>query len=102
MRKFDGFVETAQPALPTPSRGQVLSAIRKFLSTTPGQNGDSALSDDEPLIENGHMTSLQAVELVLFLEERFSLRIQPEDVSEENFFSMNCVTDLVMSRIRGE
>ena len=37
--------------------------------------GGREISPDEPLIENGVLTSLQTVELVTFLEERFDILV---------------------------
>jgi acyl carrier protein len=38
--------------------------------------GGREVSPDEPLIENGVLTSLQTVELVTFLEERFDIIVE--------------------------
>jgi acyl carrier protein len=43
------------------------------------------IEDDTKLIETGILDSLSILKLVTFIEEKFSLRVVPEDVVEENF-----------------
>lgn len=60
--------------------------------------GQRELADDEPLITSGLLTSLQTVELVLFLDERFGIEISDEEFVEENFQSVEAITRLVLSK----
>ncbi len=78
------------------SNGDARSAIRGWL----GDNvtGGRDYPDDYPLIENGVMTSLQTVELVMFLEESFGITIEDEEFDEENFGSIQSIAGLVESK----
>jgi methoxymalonate biosynthesis acyl carrier protein len=60
--------------------------------------GGSEVSPDEPLIENGVLTSLQTVELVTFLEEKFDIFVEDEEFDEENFGSVEAIAGLVASK----
>ncbi len=60
--------------------------------------GGREVSPDEPLIENGVLTSLQTVELVTFLEERFDILVEDEEFDEENFGSVEAIAGLVASK----
>ena len=60
--------------------------------------GSREVPDDYPLIENGVLTSLQTVELVMFLEERFGIMVEDEELDEENFGSVNAIADLVANK----
>ena len=60
--------------------------------------GGREVSPDEPLIENGVLTSLQTVELVTFLEERFGIMVEDEEFDEENFGSVEAIATLVASK----
>jgi len=60
--------------------------------------GGREISPEEPLIENGVLTSLQAVELVTFLEERFDILVEDEEFDEENFGSVEAIASLVASK----
>jgi len=60
--------------------------------------GGREVAPDEPLIENGVLTSLQTVELVTFLEERFDIVVEDEEFDEENFGSVEAIATLVASK----
>jgi acyl carrier protein len=60
--------------------------------------GGREVSPDEPLIENGVLTSLQTVELVAFLEEKFGIMVEDDEFDEENFGSVEAIATLVASK----
>ena len=60
--------------------------------------GGREVAPDEPLIENGVLTSLQTVELVTFLEERFDIVVEDEEFDEENFGSVEAIAGLVANK----
>jgi len=60
--------------------------------------GGREVSPDEPLIDNGVLTSLQTVELVTFLEERFDMIVEDDEFDEENFGSVEAIAGLVASK----
>ena len=60
--------------------------------------GGRDVPEDEPIIENGVLTSLQTVELVMFLEDRFGIMVEDEELDEENFGSVNAIAGLVAGK----
>lgn len=72
------------------------AAIREWLQEN--VTGNREVSDDEQLIENGVLTSLQTVELVMFLEDRFGVTVEDEELDEENFASVSTIADLVTGK----
>ena len=60
--------------------------------------GGREVPDDYQLIENGVLTSLQTVELVTFLEDRFGIFVEDEEFDEENFGSVEAIASLVTSK----
>ncbi len=78
------------------ARFDVAPEIRAWLKQK--VTGGREITDDEPLIENGVLTSLQTVELVMFLEERFGIVIEDEEFDEENFGSIEAISELVASK----
>jgi methoxymalonate biosynthesis acyl carrier protein len=74
----------------------VAPEIRNWLKEN--VTGGRDVADDEPLIENGVLTSLQTVELVMFLEERFGVVIEDEEFDEENFGSIEAIAGLVANK----
>ena len=73
--------------------GDARSAIRRWLQEN--VTGGRDVANDEPLIENGVMTSLQTVELVTFLEDEFNIMIEDDEFDEENFGSVDAIATLV-------
>ncbi len=60
--------------------------------------GGSPVERDYLILENGVLTSMQTVELVLFLEERFGISVEEEEFVEENFASINQIAAYVGSK----
>jgi acyl carrier protein len=69
------------------------AAIRGWLQEN--VTGGRDVANDELLIENGVMTSLQTVELVTFLEDEFGITVEDEEFDEENFGSVDAIAALV-------
>ncbi|HWC65720.1 MAG TPA: phosphopantetheine-binding protein [Thermoanaerobaculia bacterium] len=59
---------------------EVLPALREFLDRNWGSALRRALSADEPLVTSGIVDSFGLVDLSLFVEERFGVRIDASDV----------------------
>jgi len=74
----------------------VASTIRGWLRDNVA--GDREVSDDEPLISSGLLTSLQTVELVLFLGERFGVEVGDDEFVEDNFQTVDAISRLVLSK----
>jgi methoxymalonate biosynthesis acyl carrier protein len=72
------------------------AAVRGWLQEN--VTGGREVPDDEPLIENGVLTSLQTIELVTFLEDRFGIVVEDDEFDEENFGSVEAVARLVESK----
>jgi acyl carrier protein len=69
--------------------------IRKeFLADKPAQ----PLDGDTPLIQQGIIDSLGVFLLIGFLEERFGVKIEEEDVVLENFATVKAIVRLVDRR----
>jgi len=77
----------------------VISDIREYVSKDLMNNGHVKLDENLPLIEAGYLTSLQTVDLVLFLEQRFQIEIDPEEVNEDNFRSLASISSLVQHKM---
>ena len=57
---------------------------------------DAVIRADTPIIENGFLDSLEILNLVGFLEERFAIALPVEDFVPENFRSAEAIANLVM------
>ncbi|WP_047863793.1 acyl carrier protein [Rubrobacter aplysinae] len=60
--------------------------------------GSTELSDDYQLIDNGVLTSLQTVELVMFMEQEFGVTVEDDELNEENFATVSDIAALISSK----
>lgn len=72
------------------------AAIREWLQEN--VTGNRRVSNDELLIENGVLTSLQTVELVMFIEDRFGIVVEDDELDEETFATVESIASLVESK----
>jgi len=56
---------------------------------------DDSLTWDTDLLGGGYVNSLFALEIVMFLEKEFKIRIKRKDINDENFRTINNMTALV-------
>lgn len=70
----------------------VRSQIRAFLARHVRRDD---LTDDANIFQGGYVNSLFAMELVLFVERDFKIAIGDDDLSLENFQSVNAIAALV-------
>jgi methoxymalonate biosynthesis acyl carrier protein len=67
-------------------------AIRAFIATFV-RNPELADADD--IFALGHTNSLFAMQLVLFVEKRFGITVENEDLDIENFRSIDAIASFV-------
>lgn len=61
--------------------------LENFLFT----DDDSAFADDTSLIKQGIVDSTGILELILFIEESWSVHVPPEDMTPANFDSLDAI-----------
>lgn len=57
------------------------------------------LTNEYPLIEQGIIDSMGILRVVTFLEEKFAIAMEPEDLMLENFATIEAITAFVMRRL---
>ena len=60
-----------------------------------GNDRRIAISEKTPLIEEGIIDSMGLLQIVLFLEERAGVRVPDDEVSPENFETIEAIEGLV-------
>jgi methoxymalonate biosynthesis acyl carrier protein len=66
--------------------------IKAFLSqVTRGR----LASDDDDIFASGFVNSLFAMQLVMFVEKKFAVSVEDEDLEIQNFRSVNAIVALV-------
>lgn len=69
-----------------------IAKIRRFLSKYLKHDN---FQEDDHLFEKGYVSSLLAMELVVFVETEFSIQIGNEDLNLDNFKSVNAICRLI-------
>ena len=71
----------------------IAERVRAFLNER--VRGAAQVSGDDNLFELGLVNSLFAMQLVNFVEKEFGLVVEDDDLSIENFQSVNAITGLI-------
>jgi len=75
--------------------------IRKFLIEEFLSGNGEILSEDIPLLGNV-IDSQGVIELVAFIQQRFNIQIEDDDVSTENLASVRTVVELIEQKLRNK
>lgn len=70
--------------------------LRKFLAKYFRKH---ELQNDEDMFALGFVNSLFAMQLVMFLEKEFGIRIETKDLDLENFRSINNIIKLIETKL---
>lgn len=75
---------------PLAVREKVRSYINQYVHVD-----NSKIKDSSLIFKEGFLDSMGFIVLITFLEEEFSIRTNDSDLIEENFESVNAITDFV-------
>ena len=80
----------------------IAAAIRHFLlnNLTRPPAADE-LTANFPLLTSGLLDSLTLFKLLLYLEEKFQVSVQPEEIVAEHFATPAAIEQLIRSRVAG-
>lgn len=73
--------------------------VRDFIAESAQTKGILSVTDEESLVTNGVMDSLEFFRLVGFLEENLSILVDDKDVQLENFQSLAAILRYVSSKL---
>ena len=78
----------------------ISDVVREFIleNFLPGDPEDT-LRNDDLLLEGGIVDSASVLHLVLFLEDRFDIRIPDEELFAENFATVDHISRFVRSKV---
>lgn len=82
------------------SMQEVKQAIKIYIleEFLPGEN-PAALTDTTPLITGGILDSLATIKLVVFLEERFQIKIEAHETMVDYLDTLDDIAQLVYSKM---
>ena len=67
----------------------------KLISILQGINSDIDYKNENALFTSGKMTSLDMIRLVLAVNSEFGIEIDPDDITTENFDSVQTMMKLI-------
>jgi methoxymalonate biosynthesis acyl carrier protein len=59
------------------------------------------LNDNQDIFQSGSVNSLFAMQLVIFLEKKFNIKVENDDLSLENFRTINNIESFVEKKLVG-
>lgn len=74
--------------------------LKRYIENMLG-NRERGLKDDDNLLMTGVVDSVGMMSLVVFIEDTFDLSVPPEDVTIENFLSVNTIEAYLRARGAG-
>ncbi len=77
---------------------QVKKTIRDFIVSSWLNGDERGLTDETDLQESGLLDSLTTLSLVAFLEQTFTIQLDPADINAESFRTLGAVTALVVAK----
>jgi acyl carrier protein/D-alanine--poly(phosphoribitol) ligase subunit 2 len=64
------------------------------------EDGDDDITYNTPLISSGYVDSFSMVSLLVFLENKFKIKIPPEKATPEAFDTVNSIVALVNQHLK--
>lgn len=75
---------------------KIKDTIRQFIASELAADGShGTIADDDLLIEQGIVDSFGIMSLLGFLEEKFAIQIDGDELMPENFASIAAISDLI-------
>lgn len=81
-------------------KNSVIAQLVAYLKqNTQDQTG--GLAPDTPLLDEWFASSIEVINMVLFLEKRFGIKMRDADISADNFDTLNTLSDFVLAKLQG-
>jgi acyl carrier protein len=77
---------------------EIISSLSKYISKDILKQPNRVISADEKLISNGLVDSFSLVDLGLFIEDTFGVRIEDTELNADTFDSLEQLVALIQSR----
>jgi acyl carrier protein len=78
---------------------EILTALNAYIVTQILKQPKRTLRTDEPLLTNGLVDSFSLVDLGLFVEDKFGVRIEDTELNPDTFDTLQQLTALIQSRL---
>ena len=76
----------------------IISSLEKYIAAEILKQPNRAISPDEPLISSGMVDSFSLMDLALFVEDTFGVRIEDTELNADTFDTLNQLAALIAAR----
>jgi acyl carrier protein len=76
----------------------IISEIEKYIATQILKQPNRKIAADEPLISSGLIDSFSLMDLALFAEDKFGVRIEDTELNANTFDNLTQLSSLIESR----
>ena len=76
----------------------MLEQLSKYIATEILKQPNRTIQPDEALISSGLIDSFSLMDLALYVEDTFGVRIEDTELNAETFDSLQALADLIKSR----
>lgn len=80
---------------------QIRTEVHQFIESNFIFNKKKTLGEDESLIDSGVIDSTGVLELIAFLEQRFQVKFEDNELVAENFDSVNKIIRFIGKKSTG-
>lgn len=77
---------------------EIITPIAKFIAEKILKQPNKVISADEALISSGLIDSFSLMDLALFIEDTFGVRVEDTELNAETFDNLNQLAALISSR----
>jgi acyl carrier protein len=77
---------------------QIIPQIQTFIATQILKQPNRIIASDEPLISSGLIDSFSLMDLALYVEDTFGVRIEDTELNADTFDNLNQLASLIASR----
>ena len=77
---------------------EIITSIAKFIAEKILKQPNKIVSADEALISSGLIDSFSLMDLALFIEDTFGVRVEDTELNAETFDNLNQLAALISSR----
>jgi acyl carrier protein len=77
---------------------EIITPIAKFIAEKILKQPNKVITADESLISSGLIDSFSLMDLALFIEDTFGVRVEDTELNAETFDNLNQLATLISSR----
>jgi acyl carrier protein len=77
---------------------EIVGTLSRQIATTILKQPNRAIKENEPIISSGLIDSFNLVDLALFIEDKFGVRIDDSELNAQTFDTVAQLADLIQQR----